>query len=124
MDVPAYCLTKPEACEDFPFGPDVTVYRVKHKMFALFTEGESGPPSINLKCEPTQALALRDIWPAVKPGYHMNKKHWNTVTLDGSVPDAELERMIDHSYGLVVRGLTQADRQSLEQQYPAEQLYR
>lgn len=124
MDVPEYCLAKPEACETFPFGPEVTVYRVKHKMFALYSDGEGGVPTVNLKCEPNQALALRDIWSAVTPGYHMNKKHWNTVILDGSIPDSEIERMIDQSYTLVVHGLTQADREALESRYPADQLYR
>lgn len=126
MDVPTYCLSRPEVREDCPFGPDVTAYRVRSKIFALYSSGgrDGGLASVNLKCEPAQALALRDIWDAVIPGYHMNKKHWNTVTLDGSVPDAELARMIDHSYTLVVRGLPKSERHLLELRHCSDQLYR
>ncbi|MGB2248222.1 MAG: MmcQ/YjbR family DNA-binding protein [Alcanivorax sediminis] len=108
----AYLLGKPEAIEDFPFGPDVAVFKVKGKMFATLSE-TGGEGRMNLKCDPDQALALRDIFPAVQPGYHMNKKHWNTVCLNGSVPEGELQRMIDHSYALVVRGLPRAVREGM-----------
>lgn len=126
MDVPSYCLAKPEARQDFPFGTDVAVYRICSKIFALhsFQHKEGRLASINLKCDPSQAVALRDIWHAVVPGYHMNKKHWNTVILDGSVPDAELARMVDHSYTLVVSGLKRSERRILELHYSAAQLYR
>ncbi|ALS98947.1 MmcQ/YjbR family DNA-binding protein [Lacimicrobium alkaliphilum] len=116
-----YLLSKPEAIEDFPFGPEVAVYKIAGKMFAtLGTEkGADGKPEgrMNLKCEPTQALMLREIFSAVIPGYHMNKQHWNTVILDGSVPQGELKRMIDHSYALVVKGLPKAKRQGLIAKY-------
>lgn len=78
-------------------------------MFALLIQ-QKGAASINLKCDPDEALALRDIFPAITPGYHMNKKHWNTVQLDGSVPNGEIERMIDNSFRLVVEGMPKAQR--------------
>ena len=91
-------------------------------MFALLSQ-RAGLPIVNLKCDPNQAFMLRDLFAAVQPGYHMNKKHWNTVLLDGSIPRGELERMIDHSYALVLKGLTKKLRQRLELQYPADSLY-
>ena len=118
-----YLLSKPEAVEDFPFGPDVAVYKVRGRMFALFTT-DKGVDRINLKCDPDQAFILRDIFEAVIPGYHMNKRHWNTVILDGSIPRGELERMVDHSYALVVKKLKKAERQALELSYGHQQLYR
>ena len=118
----AYLMTKPEALQDYPFGPGVLVLKVQGKMFALL--GVAGSPiEINLKCEPQQALMLRDIFAAVRPGYHMNKTHWNTVTLDGSIPDGEVQRMIDHSYALVVKSLTKAKRKPLELLYDEAALY-
>ncbi|GGD68086.1 MmcQ/YjbR family DNA-binding protein [Lacimicrobium alkaliphilum] len=120
-----YLLQKPETIEDYPFGPDVAVYKILGKMFAtLGTEKDTdGKPQgrMNLKCDPTEALMLREIFSAVIPGYHMNKKHWNTVILDGSVPQGELKRMIDLSYTLVVKGLPKARRQGLMAKY-GEQL--
>ncbi len=107
-----YLLGKPEALEDYPFGPDVAVMKVRGKMFATLSTFE-GEGRMNLKCDPDQALALRDIFAAVQPGYHMNKKHWNTVCLDGSIPQGELERMIDHSYSLVLIGLPKAERDAM-----------
>lgn len=104
-----YLLSKHKAKENFPFGPEVAVYKVCHKMFATLTV-EDGLPRINLKCDPDEALALRDKYPAVQPGYHMNKKHWNTVFLDGSVSVAEVERMIDNSYSLVIDNLPTDER--------------
>jgi len=79
---------------------------------------------MNLKCDPDEANALRDVFDAVIPGYHMNKKHWNTVILDGTVPVNEIERMVDRSYGLVVKGLKKSEQQALELRYSKEQLYR
>ena len=114
MDVEAarhYLLGKPEAIEDYPFGPDVAVMKVRGKMFATLSV-TAGEGRMNLKCDPDQALALRDLFSAVLPGYHMNKKHWNTVCLDGSIPSGELQRMIDHSYALVVKGLPKAVREA------------
>lgn len=104
-----FLLQLPEATEDFPFGPDVAVMKVRGKMFA--TLGISnGLGQMNLKCDPDEALALRDIFAAVKPGYHMNKKHWNTVILDGTVPTGELMRMMENSWRLVVAGLPRRER--------------
>jgi predicted DNA-binding protein (MmcQ/YjbR family) len=104
-----YLLSKPQAKENFPFGPEAAVYKVCHKMFATLAV-EDGIPRVNLKCDPDEALALRDKYLAVQPGYHMNKKHWNTVFLDGTIAKAELERMIDNSYNLVVDNLPTDER--------------
>ena len=125
MDVDAarqYLLGKPEAIEDYPFGPDVAVMKVRGKMFATLGE-EQGEGRMNLKCDPDQALALRDIFDAVMPGYHMNKKHWNTLKLDGSIPRGEIERMIDHSYALVVGGLPKKVREGMAVRHGREALY-
>jgi predicted DNA-binding protein (MmcQ/YjbR family) len=99
-----YLLAKPGAVEDFPFDPVTLVAKVGGKMFALVGSDDE-PLWLNLKCEPEKAEVLRTIFPAVAPGYHMNKRHWNTVTLDGSMTDADVFAMIDDSYALVVRGL-------------------
>lgn len=118
-----YLLSRPEATEDFPFGPDARVFRVANRMFALLAE-KDGISRVNLKCDPGEALALRDVFDAVLPGYHMNKAHWNTVLLNGTVPVAELERMMDRSYGLVVKSLKKAERVALEVRHGKEALYR
>ncbi len=99
----SYCTAKPGVTEEFPFGEETLVYKVMGKMFALtdVTLFES----INLKCDPEQAVELREQYPAVVPGYHMNKKHWNTVQMDGSLPDKLVKSWIDHSYNLVVASL-------------------
>jgi predicted DNA-binding protein (MmcQ/YjbR family) len=99
-----HCLTKPGASEEVPFGPDVLVFKVGGKMFALAPLDEV-PPTVNLKCDPDLALDLRDRYEQVTPGYHMNKKHWNTVEIESGIPDIELRRMIDHSYELVIEKL-------------------
>ena len=117
-----YLLSKPEAYEDFPFGPQVAVMKIGSKMFATLGE-RSGIASMNLKCEPREALILREIFPAVTPGWHMNKRHWNTVMLDGSIPRGEIERMIDNSFALVVRGLPRTTRQALEIRHGKAALY-
>ncbi|ROZ81812.1 MmcQ/YjbR family DNA-binding protein [Pseudomonas neustonica] len=122
MDLRNYLLGKPEVQEDFPFGPEAAVFKIQGKMFALLVE-RAGVASINLKCDPEQAIGLRDLFPAVTPGYHMNKRHWNTVRDDGSVPAGELQRMVDHSYALVVRGLTRAQRLGLEARHGKAALY-
>jgi predicted DNA-binding protein (MmcQ/YjbR family) len=101
-----YCLGKPCATESTPFGPDVLVFKVRGKMFALAALDEV-PTAVNLKCDPDLALELRDRYEQVTPGYHMNKKHWNTVEIEGGVPDPELRKMIDHSYDLVTKRLRQ-----------------
>ena len=122
MDLRSYLLDKPEAQEDFPFGPDAAVYKIQGKMFALLM-GRDDVARINLKCDPELAIGLRDLFAAVTPGYHMNKRHWNTVLVDGSVPTGELRRMIDHSYALVVRGLARTQRLGLEARYGKALLY-
>ncbi len=107
-----YCLAKPGATEEMPFGPDNIVFKVGGKMFALLPLDEI-PPSVNLKCDPDRALELRDRFEEVQPGYHMNKRHWNTVQISGAIPESELRAMIDHSYELVVASLPKAARERL-----------
>jgi predicted DNA-binding protein (MmcQ/YjbR family) len=104
-----YCMSKPAAGETTPFGPDNLVFKVEGKMFALAALDEV-PPAVNLKCDPDLALELRDRYEQVRPGYHMNKKHWNTVVLDGVIPEREIRKMIDHSYDLVVESLPKTRR--------------
>jgi predicted DNA-binding protein (MmcQ/YjbR family) len=111
-ELQAYLLAKKGVVEERPFGPEALVYKVMGKMFALIA-WEANPLTISLKCDPDEALFLRDIYTAVRPGYHLNKKHWNTVTINGSVPEKEFLRMIDDSYNLVVKGLTKAQREAL-----------
>lgn len=118
-----YFLALPGAHEDFPFGPDVHVFKVNNKMFGTLG-WEADLARINLKCDPEQAVFLRQMFAAVLPGYHMNKQHWNTVLLDGTVPRGELERMIDHSFALVVKKLPKAERVALEIKYGKQKLYR
>jgi predicted DNA-binding protein (MmcQ/YjbR family) len=120
--VKAYLLNKPEAIEDYPFGADILIAKIKGKMFASLTTNQ-GTTMMNLKCDPAHAQELRDVFDAVKPGYHMNKKHWNTLALDGSLPDSELERLIDHSYTLVFKKLKKSERQAMEVNYGAALLY-
>ena len=106
------CTSLPGAAESYPFGEDVAVFKVGGKMFALvLLTGDPG--SVTLKCDPTWALQLRARYEAVRPGYHTNKRHWNTVELDGTVEDEELRDMIDHSYRLVVSRLPKTQRVSL-----------
>ena len=109
----SYLLTRQGACKDYPFGKDVAVFKVMGKMFALFAEKES-PLRLNLKCDPDEASLLRGMFEAIKPGYHMNKDHWNTVVLDSTVPEDMLLGMIDKSHALVVKGLRRADRERLD----------
>jgi predicted DNA-binding protein (MmcQ/YjbR family) len=109
-----YCASRSGAVEDYPFGEDTVVYKVAGKMFALIPlDNRDQPPTINLKCDPTLAEILRNIYDAVQPGYHMNKRHWNTVTVDGSIPDDEIYDMIDQSYALVVKSLKKDEREQL-----------
>jgi predicted DNA-binding protein (MmcQ/YjbR family) len=104
-----YCLGKPHVTEGTPFGETVLVFKVGGKMFALAALDEV-PTTANLKCDPDLVLELRDRYEQVRPGYHMNKKHWNTVEIDSGIPDSELRRMIDHSYELVAKSLPKAKR--------------
>lgn len=108
----AYCCSKPAAHETFPFDEETLVVKVMGKMFAL-TSINSPELSVTLKCDPDWAMILRDHYRAVTPGYHMNKRHWNTVNIDGSIPNDEIMEMIDHSYRLVVKGLKKSDREKL-----------
>jgi predicted DNA-binding protein (MmcQ/YjbR family) len=107
-----FLLSFPEASEDQPFGPEVDVYKVAGKMFAILSP-EDDPPAISLKCDPLIAVELREEYKSVAPGYHLNKTHWNTVTLNGSVPEQELKKMISHSYEQVVAGLPKTLRDKL-----------
>jgi predicted DNA-binding protein (MmcQ/YjbR family) len=107
-----YCLQKKGVTEGFPFDEDTLVFKVMGKMFAL-TGLENIPLSANLKCDPERALELRETYEAVQPGYHMNKKYWNTVIFDGTLSDVEIRELVDHSYELVVKGLKKADREAL-----------
>lgn len=111
-DLRAYLMQKQRTTEEMPFGPDTLVFKVTGKMFALVA-WQSSPLRISLKCDPGDALALRDMYPAVQPGYYLNKKHWNTITLDGTIPESELLTMIDNSYRLVVKSLKKAERDAL-----------
>jgi predicted DNA-binding protein (MmcQ/YjbR family) len=96
-----YCLSKPGAEEAQPFGPDTLVFKVKGKIF-LITGFDSEPFRFNVKCDPDKAIELREEYSCVLPGYHMNKKHWNTIIVDGSVSSKQLKEWIDHSYELVM----------------------
>ena len=108
--VRGWCLALPGTDEAFPFGPETAVLRVNGKLFAILVED---PVRISLKCDPGVAEALRTAYPAVTPGYHLNKRHWNTVLVDGSVPDDSLRGWVEDSYDLVVAGLTRAERAEL-----------
>ena len=120
--VKKYFLSCPESYEDFPFGAEITIFKVKDKWFGLLTERE-GSLQINLKCDPDEALILRDLFKSVVPGYHMNKKHWNTIILDGTIPEKEIAAMIYSSYVLIVDKLKKKDRLALETKYGKQVLY-
>ena len=108
-ELKAQCLALPGSCEDFPFGDEVSVFKVGGKMFAACgLDGE--PLQLSIKCDPDLAVQLRAAHPAIAPGYHLNKRHWNTVTLDGSLPDQIVSEMISDSYDLVVASLPRARR--------------
>jgi predicted DNA-binding protein (MmcQ/YjbR family) len=109
------CLAKRGAIEDFPFGDDISVFKVAGRIFAIAHLGGS-PLEVSLKCDPDLALTLRARYPAVRPGYHLNKRHWNTVTLDDSIRSDEVEAMIDDSYDLVLGGLTRRQREAFERE--------
>ncbi len=106
------CRAQSGATEDYPFDMDTLVFRVVGKIFALTNEA-SLPERVTLKCEPELAQELRDQFRGVEPGYHTNKRHWNTVYLESDVPADEIESMIDHSYERVVQGLRKSDREAL-----------
>ena len=108
-DLRGYLLGKTGATEGQPFGPDILVYKVAGKMFCLVAIEEI-PLRVNLKCDPEKAIELREQYASVIPGYHMNKQQWNTVILEGEVPDREFFQWVDDSYNLIVASLTKKKR--------------
>lgn len=107
-----YCISKPGVTEEFPFNETALVFKVMGKMFALINVDTFG--SIALKCDPERAIELREQYAGISTAYHFNKKHWNGVATDGSVPDPLMYELIDHSYGLVVEGLPRKLKEELE----------
>lgn len=108
-----YCISKKAVTEDFPFDDVSLVLKVGGKMFALISLDEMHQ-RISLKCDPEYALELREQHPAVQPAYHFNKKHWNMVILDGSISEKDLKHWIDHSYEMVLKGMTRKQREEIE----------
>lgn len=110
-----YCITKKGVTEHFPFDEVTLVFKVMNKMFALIglDSWEKGETKINLKCDPEWSLELRGEYDSINPGWHMNKKHWNTVILNNDVSDEFAFELIDHSYDLIVKGLTKKLREEL-----------
>ena len=96
----SYCLSKPNATESMPFGEDTLVFKVQQRIFLLL-DLRDNPPRVNVKCDPEKALVLRERYACVIPGYHMNKKHWNTILLNGTIPPQLIRELITHSYELV-----------------------
>jgi predicted DNA-binding protein (MmcQ/YjbR family) len=114
QELRARCLSFDAAVEDFPFNPETSVFKVLGKMFAL-TNLDARPLTVNLKCDPEDALRLRGEHEGlIVPGWHMNKRHWNTVTVDGGLPDRLVRELIEDSYDLVVAGLPRAERLRLD----------
>ena len=114
-DFREYCLSKPETSESFPFDESTLVFKVAGKIFAL-TDINEPNFKVNLKCNPEKAIELRELYSEVQPGYHMNKKHWNTIDFDGSLREKILKEMIDDSYWLVVESLKKEDKLRLKNQ--------
>ncbi len=108
-----YCLNKKGVTADFPFDEDTLVFKVMNKIFLLVSL-EKIPLQINIKCEPEKTIDLRERYESVIPGYHMNKNHWNTVIIDGSIPSKKILEWIDKSYDLIVSGLKKSDREKLK----------
>ena len=108
-----YCIRKKGVTEEFSFDEETLVFKVVGKIF-LLASLESIPLQINLKCDPEKAIELREEFESVQPGYHMNKAHWNTITLDGTVPAKKIFEWIDDSYNLVVSGLKKSDLKKLK----------
>ncbi|MED5016608.1 MmcQ/YjbR family DNA-binding protein [Paenibacillus chibensis] len=109
-----YCSKKKGVTLVYPFGPETMVYKLGGKMFALLFEGRGDGLDLNLKCDPLIAANLREQHEAVRPGYHMNKEHWNTVRIDGSLPVSDIYDMIDHSYDLILQKLPKGVRESIK----------
>ena len=112
VELRRWCLAQSGATEDFPFGPNVSVFKVAGKMFAL-SMLERTPLEVSAKCEPDLAVSLRDSYSAIRPGYHLNKRHWNTITLDGSLADQLVRDFVEDSYDLVVSALPKRTREQL-----------
>ncbi|AIQ11334.1 MmcQ/YjbR family DNA-binding protein [Paenibacillus durus] len=110
----SYCLSKKGAIEEYPFGDGVLVIKVASKMFALLSE-RNNQLNISLKCDPIIAESLRQQYSSITPGYHLNKTHWNTIIMDGSISESELFKMIDHSYELVFKGLKKSEKETFFQ---------
>ena len=106
-----YCLNKPGVTEGFPFGPETIVFKVSGKIFTI--AGIDNFERVNLKCDPERAIELREEYTGIIPGYHMNKNHWNTVYMDGSVPPKLVRELIDLSYKLVAQSLPKVKREAL-----------
>jgi len=106
-----YCLNKPGSWEDFPFGEDPLVVKVGSKLFALINSDT--PPHISLKCDPVRATDLRGQYAGINPGYHLDKRHWITISCDDTVPDDLLRELIDHSYTLVFNSLTRSEKEDV-----------
>lgn len=104
-----YCLQKNHVAETLPFGPETLVFKVMDKMFLLI--GMDQPDRFNVKCDPEKAVALREEYEEVQPGYHMNKTHWNTVFMNGRLSEPQLKEMIDHSYELIVNSLPKSKQE-------------
>ena len=113
LEVHEYCLSLPFATEDMPFGDDVVTLRVGGKIFAMLNLVDT--TRVSLKCDPDYALELREQYPEVQPGFHMNKKHWNTVDFEGALDERMLRQLIDHSYDQVVKSLKKSERLALEE---------
>lgn len=112
-----YCLSKAGTTEEMPFGPEVLVFKVANKLFAL-TNIEAPEFTVNLKCDPDRAVELREAHPEIQPGWHMNKKHWNTVDFEGSLKKSFLLELVDHSYAMVVKGLPKKTQAALKEEKP------
>ena len=114
QELRAFCLSFNAAVEDFPFSPEISVFKVQGKLFAL-SHLDTRPLQVNLKCDPDEAIRLRrEHEGLIVPGWHMNKRHWNTVTVDGELPDQLVRELVEDSYDLVVAGLPRADRLRLD----------
>ncbi|MBN1327747.1 MAG: MmcQ/YjbR family DNA-binding protein [Candidatus Cloacimonetes bacterium] len=117
-EIRKYCLKKPGSWEDLPFDPDTLVIKIGSKMFALISPETDA--KISLKCEPLYSLALREKYPSVTPGYYLNKKHWNTIVLDGSIPMDKIKELIDLSYELVFANLAAREKLAINETVKTE----
>lgn len=127
-DVKKYLIGFPEVKEDYPFGPESSVYKIENRMFVLLSFGKwkeyNSIARLNIKCDPDEALMLRDMLEEIIPGYHMNKKHWNTIILNGGIPEERIKKMINASFSLVVGKLTKSIRHGLVLRNGEAHIYR